>query len=225
MNAEVVYLCLLAPLPLAIRRIGLSECIVDAPATRQTRLYRRHGLAGNTCPLGKGVCASVHGQQPIIALVVRLFDASRPFHIARFIASVLAEAMQGVAGRGSRPNVLVERLKRVLPTLAHGDAACAVVLEIPVIRAQRAPFDTAPHHIFRAVSHVVRGAFAGLVCRQAAATFRDAVSQSVAPNNFLVAAIAAAQPKPVVAATRHFSQNNQPIESVSDDVVRVNVHG
>lgn len=198
---------------------------MSRPAFVEARLEPFIRVASDARPLGQRMRLAIHSEQPIVALIVGLLGAVCPFDIARLISQVVANAVERVFSGRSRAYISDERCERVAPLRAHGDAASAVVLEIPVLGSLGAAFHPAPDRVFAGVRHVMCAALPCPFGDKASAAFGHAISESVAAHNLLVPARAAAKKEAVAAFALDLSHHMQFGKRVTNDVVGVDVHG
>lgn len=187
----------------------LCEGVLSRPAFVEARLEPVVRVASDARPLGQRMRLAIHGEQPIIALVVGLLGPVCPFDIARLIPQVVANAVERVFTGRSWADIRDECCERVAPLRAHGDAAPAVVLEIPVFWSLSAAFHSAPDRVFAGFRHVMCAALPCSFAYKASAAFGHAISESVAAHNLLVTARAAAEKEAIAAFTLNLSHHMQ----------------
>lgn len=155
--------------------------------------------------------------------VVRLFFASRPSAISRFVMAVwvgVSVDRVSVLANWARTHVLIEGLKGLAPALAHRDATTAVAVIHPNSRVEASLFHRAPRHVFRGVLHAVLGviraganpkvALGCLLGAQASATLAAPITQGMGGHILFASALTATAPLAWVAALTLAIRDNGP---------------
>lgn len=95
------------------------------------------------------VCNAVVG-----SLISGLLFMRCPLHIARLVSLLIVDPVERMAFR-SQANVIVKRLKRILPFLTHCYSPSSVVFVGRVSRIAASAFSMTPRPILRTVQHAV----------------------------------------------------------------------
>lgn len=160
--------------------------------------------------------SSQHGQRqastsvcyvPCFPLVIHLLKRRCPTAILWAVVAVIVDAVQRVRRAGSLPHVVQECVKRLLPSLADGNAAATVP------KVHRSVFVIAPlHHsvvsaVLWRVSAVLRMAVRSIRCAQkrlhASAAFCQPATQLYRLYEFLLPAHAPARPAVVASKPQY----------------------
>jgi hypothetical protein len=87
--------------------------------------------SNNFRPFSQAFGFSIIGNHVVIALIAALLSLSCKANVAREIAEVIVDAVEGIAfvvKMGKLGNVIIERLKIMLPVIADGYASPTVAL-------------------------------------------------------------------------------------------------
>jgi len=143
------------------------------------------------CPFNERQRFAVRGETHRIAAIPHLRCARRPLAVVRFVAFVIVFAFDGVGGARSRPHVGV-KVFETTPTLAHRDAAPAVVLPMVGAWVSASAAHVSPNPVLRHVNQSVAEIWHCGTCKlrefdvllaklsfQTSATARAPASQSI----------------------------------------------
>lgn len=149
---------------------GFRQGAARVPAFQDAAFQRARFEAEQAFPLRYGVTLPVKLQDAIVAAVVSLRQFARPSAIRRLVMSIRVNAIKGVAGR-AWSHVGDEGREVLRPSLAHPNAATAVVAPCGQFLIRAARLGCGPRGIFRRARPSVRA----MGCRrsfahQAAAT-------------------------------------------------------
>jgi hypothetical protein len=162
-------------------------------------LHRRHKLQapsqrsrinpGTLCRLRKGHAPPWSIDNPVPALVPRLFDPCRPTAVLGAVRPVVIDAIDGPPRLPGKHHVVTKRLER-LPTLAHRDAPGTIVVERRVVGVPTPPPHICPDSVDRVSTHPMRAPEAArYLSNKTTAASAGSAGQGVSADLPLVAAI------------------------------------
>lgn len=161
--------------------VALCQSAFDAPSSAQSQ-GDIHALdPGDLRPLNRCQGLTVECNPRRVSSITHLLLTSRPAAICRAVWTVVVYAIYGVFTRWTRSHISKEVRERLSPSLAHQNAATAVVVISAVHRVIASPFHIFPHEKFRAVAPTVQ--CRSLLCRFTlqAATTACASSDQIQP--------------------------------------------
>jgi hypothetical protein len=103
-----------------------ADCALRSPAVPKSTKY---GLVIEACfarPLHQCLRFAESGDDVIVRLVILLLSRCGPSAIFFAVSKFIANSVERVSGRRRLTHVFMEILERVKPSLANGDAECAV---------------------------------------------------------------------------------------------------
>ena len=127
-----------------------SEGDMERPTFLQAFTQRVLVNAEFIGPVGQALRAPLERKPSVVSSVSILLAASRPRAVRRFVMTVVVVAFNGVLRRWPWTEVVVERLERMQPAVAHADTAAAVVMKLGVVRVVTTGLDRLPVATFRA---------------------------------------------------------------------------
>jgi hypothetical protein len=177
----------------AIRTIRTGQGFVYRPAPAYPMLNRVSRDVDDSTPLANGVGFAVQNKEAILAGVVQLFGVGGPFAVVGRIAFIVVDSLKGVFRRGRLAHIR-EKVAKVLPSLAHGNASLSVVLIASAIRIAAPLKHRQPSSVnLRSRITVFSYKFAVV----AAARFSRSVAERVTENRLFGSAFTTAKPLPI----------------------------
>lgn len=147
-------------------------------------------------PLSGTESLAIQRQADVVAFVLALFAACRPSTVRGRVRAVIVDALKRVVATRRVAHILIERFKRVSPTLADVNSATAVPLVTPIRRVVATLSHCHPCDVRLSVSLAVRRKpLSAYVAMIATATLCVLAVQVCSLRNNLFAAIASAFPE------------------------------
>lgn len=149
-----------------------------------------------------------------------------PFAVARFIVSIVVDAVKRMSIRGWHPHVL-DKTVNILPTCANRNAASTITAVGSFFRICASSPHLFPYAVQRVIGHAVRPIhLRGNILLQTPATFCVTPPEDGANNNFFVPTITLTMPPPRwFRNIAHKADNNQSPETPAGQVLELYVGG
>jgi hypothetical protein len=168
----------------------------------------------------------VHNRLALRATVERLLASGRPATVARFVVSVIVDAVNGVVGGRTRPHISQERGEVIAPAVAHGDASPAVIRPALDVRVVTAVLEADPGRVFHGLPLAAVGAAVAMLRKRGRHKFvattpagRNSNSLQIASaNGPFAAAVATTDPVSVPPGYSSAVQNYEAAVSVATQI-------
>lgn len=134
---------------------GQCERLFVRPPTLKPAMNRMSADAKTFRPFREAHCLAVECQKATVLLLSRLFFQRRPDAITWTVSEVVVDAMQRKVSRWTRTHV-IEKLLKLMPSLADLDASAAVVFPAFISAVLAALPHAQPRVMFRRIRLTVR---------------------------------------------------------------------
>jgi hypothetical protein len=200
-----------------MRRVIRLEHIVSV--TSSASLLRTAAWRNVCVRLGEFVAAFAVRLPAWLASIMGLFQSRGPSYVARLVAAIVVNAVDGVYRRWTRPDF---RVKRGVVRKRHCQSTPAIVGVVPPISTRTATFHAEPGVVFRRAGVSVFPVYGpGDLAIQTATAFRMAVFQVNADHWNLAPAIAPAQPPRMGIVRSVAPQHGQSREYLASQIASV----
>lgn len=142
----------------AVRMNGLGQRALVGPSKTLPTMQDVARQSSDSSPFAESARLSAQRQPVRRALVICLLHDGCPVAIVRRVALLVVSAFDGVCRRWARPHVTVERLERMAPRNADGQAAPTVIMKPFRLWRVAALVEAGPDSKFRRMAHAVRSA-------------------------------------------------------------------
>lgn len=152
-------------------------------ARRENKVIPADALLGHVAASEFGDRLRVPAAVATVATVVRRFFRRRPPTVRWLVRTIIVDSINAMTLRWPRPHVTEECFEAVLPSLAHRDAAAAVLRIVSGVGLQAATPHHGPRVVLTGAGATVRAAAETRSLSLQASTAEHLAAQVILPNH------------------------------------------